>query len=676
MPSLNAENRPILYSHHIFLFPFVWIQQGASDDPNSTDFDNLVTAIIDGEESKWESTAFEIDRVLNYNEYNYFYEYVREVLYDLETIEKKGEDNQRKKTYSTLWSNRNDNVGIIKHLRFDPKGEKEWKYYIKLDHDGKPETPDFDYCLDVDSIFLHLYQTGVGVISIHLNNYNEKQSYPEDILRINQFGRRVYPPYFSLDPELIGTKEAFESQDFTKIGYQLPIGLAVSRDDKSKDERNQWLNQSFAAYRKKKEDFQGDNKPIFLQNPFHLPPFIAEPFLGKVISTIPDNNTKFLITPALDDRMFVVCWYGNDEISNRLKPYSQIIDHKKRVRRSEKGLNKFEKNTVYPHKTDEWWYRYTFVDGTEATCQNDEMLEGLLTKATNARWAKNGQFFGVTSFSFVLLTPTLSTLRRTGRAFVVPPLQTMYYKMVELVLVQRASVQHFSDQVADISKLPDSREDISEKIGDLYKQYIRFVNKIFFREVTAQTQGKELYNMLLEQSSIEKYVKDLDSEINELHNYVLQVTDQSRLKEEKKINQLISQVSLVFLGPSILIAFYGISIFPNLEGPSAFWPIICLLLSLIIITYLSGKIIQKPGKDFKLETIVRISCYWFAGMLIPLFFFPFVKEDKDVSISVKDLEESMKRQLKLEQKVIQLQAKMDSLQRLKQQPIPKGKSNK
>jgi len=37
---------------------------------------------------------------------------------------------------------------------------------------------------------------------------------------------------------------------------------------------------------------------------------------------------------------------------------------------------------------------------------------------------------------------------------------------------------------------------MSKKVSDLYLAYIRFVNKIYFREVTAYEQGIELYDML------------------------------------------------------------------------------------------------------------------------------------------------------------------------------------
>jgi len=193
------------------------------------------------------------------------------------------------------------------------------------------------------------------------------------------------------------------------------------------------------------------------------------------------------------------------------------------------------------------------------------------------------------------LSSDIKTLGNAG--FQVTHLQTIYYKLAELVLLQRASVQRFSDEVTHISRLDADDEKLPEKVSSLYRQYIRFVNKIYFREVTAQTQGIELYQLLQKQARLEKQVKDLDDEINELHNYVLQTTEQKRLEQEKKLveaestrNRKLESLTLlgsIFIPPSILLAFYGVSILGEVHQPCLQHLLWALFGTMVLISWLA-----------------------------------------------------------------------------------------
>lgn len=44
---------------------------------------------------------------------------------------------------------------------------------------------------------INLYATGVGFLSFYLKNEDCTQNSPEDILAINQYGRRIMPPFFN-----------------------------------------------------------------------------------------------------------------------------------------------------------------------------------------------------------------------------------------------------------------------------------------------------------------------------------------------------------------------------------------------------------------------------------------------------------------------------------------------
>lgn len=248
--------------------------------------------------------------------------------------------------------------------------------------------------------------------------------------------------------------------------------------------------------------------------------------------------------------MFVICWYGNDSLTERIKidPFS-----------------------------DEWWYRFVFVDGGLKTCQDDLMTNELLKKASNLRWSGFGTFYGVSRYSFVCVTSDLKSLQKDGidAAFLAQHMQTIYYKMVELVLVQRACLLRYSGEVAKVINSYRDSQSLTEQVTQLYKDYIIFVNKIFFREVTAQDQGIELYNLLQNQMRIGQQVTELNGEIQELHQFAnLQLNDERRIAEDeakleaekqtKAINR-INIITFIFFPASLILSFFGMNYFGRQE---------------------------------------------------------------------------------------------------------------
>ena len=128
--------------------------------------------------------------------------------------------------------------------------------------------------------------------------------------------------------------------------------------------------------------------------------------------------------------------------------------------------------------------------------------------------------------------------------------------MAGLSLVQRASVLKFSEEVTHLSRLPEQdTQTLADNIGSFYQSYIRFVNQIYFREITAQDQGIELYNMLHESLGLKEQVKDLDNEISELHNYATLLDE----KAQSRNLSLLTILGSLFLAPSFIVGFFGMN---------------------------------------------------------------------------------------------------------------------
>jgi len=562
-------NNNQLYSYHIFLFPFQWQFVGEMmKNKTMEERTGLCEFVGMFDSDKWEKRDYRLDNILNYNEYNYFFEMVRGVLFD------EGKDPEK---------------SIISNLFYKIEPDTHFYEFNTCISENTYKT----YKLHIDSIIMHLYSTGVGVLSFHLNNRLEDQNSKEDILNINQAGRRIYPPFYAMDKNLIGSQSQFSFNDFT-------YGL---QNLKKKELADYFTINGINQF----EDFSLYTNPAnFESNPFQLPCHFKALF-GNIPVTVDkkdfNSKTKMVyVNPLIDDRMFVICWFGDDELCNRL-----TLRTRKR-RECPVQLN---------YETDEWWYKFIFNDQKESTCQNEEMRAELIRKHTYRRWTGYNTLYGVNKYSFVCLTTNLDKLKEPGinAAFLVNHMQTIYYKMAELCLVQRASILRFSEEVTGISAMKD--KNLTDRVSALYKQYIRFVNRIYFREVTAQEQGIELYSMMQEHMRIEQNVKDLDNEISELHQYSVLLED----KERNKSLTILSVLGAAFIVPTFITGFFGMNLFGfNSKDYSitSIWILFCIaVVSCPLLIYF---FIRIKNKAFKILIPILVLMILILALLSPILF--------------------------------------------------------
>jgi len=433
-------------SYHTFMFPFVF--EGKFD-----------------KKDMWEYHKFEIQQTRDYNEYVYFYKHVQDALFN-----KKDEDNSK---------------FISKYYEY--KDGENGTFTIDTKSKGS-------FTLQLDGISLRIFKKNIAILSFNL--INKRYHNPQDILAINDFGRRIYPQFLG--------------EHFTD------------------DTKNVLLAQSISLKFPQKEiyeDFTNFNKieKLAVAKLNFIPKFIKE--------LISPNFINFEnIRPIIDDRMFVISQYHNDALSNRMKNYCDTTEE-------------------YMYENDDFWYEYIFIDGNGKNCQSRHMTKDLIKQSTYDRWVEYGTLFGISRYSFVSLTG-----HWFGNNRLLPHTQTMYFQIFSLLLAYRATIIEFSDEIQDITSKPD--EEIITEAKELYKRYLNFLNKLYFKEVTAQDQGIELYNKAMQIMDIPKYMNDLDNEINELHSYV-------DMLEEKKRNKKLDAITYLggaFLPLSLVLGFFGVNV--------------------------------------------------------------------------------------------------------------------
>ncbi len=325
------------------------------------------------------------------------------------------------------------------------------------------------YELNLKSVNLRIFKTGVGILSFHIEN--KRYTNIKDILEINDYGRRIYPEY---------------------LDEKLQCNLVPN----------------YIQLEEIKEDFKYEQQPTKIK-------------LSKIITEfLPEEK----IRTAIDDRMFVVSFYKNNNFVNELKR-----DYSKNKR----------------------WYKYIYIDGNGLNVQNLEMQQNLVQKATYPRWQGYGTMYGISRYSFVCVAEKSEFIQNTVEVH----MQTVYFQMFSLLLMLRATILKFSKEVSDIAKEIDKKgTDI--KVENLYKRYIQFVNSFYFREITAKDQGLELYDQAREVLRIDSDIKDLDNEIGELHSYI-------SMKEESENTKKMDRLQywgFPLLILSLLTGFFGMNI--------------------------------------------------------------------------------------------------------------------
>jgi hypothetical protein len=425
------------------------------------------------EKDEWEYQEFKVDNHLDYNEIVYFHDFVKDSLFNTAKDFKKG---------ATSYF-------------FKKKLKENATFELKVK--GKDT-----YVLDLIGVTLRLFDTGVGILSFEVENY--EYYHIEDILKINDYGRRVYPQFLADGFSVESTKEAF-----------LPESIKVNGIE---------------------ERFRDLYKEIKLAK------YIVD-ILGNSFTTDTSKKDTYFLQPIIDDRMFLLSWYGNDTFVTCTQ-------------------NSIDNNN---------WYKYVFVDGNDITIQDEEMHKEFIGKATYKRWNKYGTFYGITRYSFV----ALSNRGYFGEEILLNHMKTMYFQMVTLLLVQRASLLRFSDEITAISDVRGEESPSVENISILYKNYLRFVNKLYFKEVTAQDQGIELYDKAIDILNIKRDIEDLRQEIGSLNSYAF--FEQER--EEKEQMKKLTTIGTYLVPPTLVAGFLGMNVFGknSLNIESINWLIISII---------------------------------------------------------------------------------------------------
>jgi len=513
----------------IFVFPFKY---DCKERKDLTPF-NAAEKLLKEPANSWVPEHFKLSNAENYNEFNYFHPFVRQVIFNRD--KNSGMDYLKRIDYIRLevvFCKKSRLEDAVKKLDektqlafFNLRTRYEEFFYEKTPEGLVTRIKNDFYAndsvkeqlirlvidnwvigtvtTDVKSIDLHLFDNQIGLLTITTEKKDKDKNVItfDDFLRYNDIARRVYPPY-------LGPKHNTDTLKYdTNL---LPISIELLK------ENGEGIKECFDPVKLATEG----KDILYLSEIIQklLLPFKLQEKDYKAMGEIKDH-TAIYFTPFTDDRMFIVSYYADKALANKI---------------SKRCCDSY----VYENSTD--WYQYIFVDGNFPNIANPALMKELIRKHTYNRWVNLGSLYGICRYSLVMMGDNSEFCKNVLKQH----MKSMYYQMALIVLFQRAMLLKFSDDIFHITSQKLNLEDLQEHTSKLHGNFIKFINKYWFIEVTPQEQGIEMYNQWIGLLNLDKLYQEVEKEISELAKHVDNKVEFEIMRAETKRTKRIEMITL------------------------------------------------------------------------------------------------------------------------------------
>lgn len=437
---------------------------------------NKIVKIFEKQSNKWNRKKHELTTGKEYNEFLYFYPHIRDILY----------------------SNFHNNSIVC----FEYILDNDLYFYEVENNEGKEK---FSLSLPLTGISLFLFENCTGILTFKIKEIKENRNIYEYIQFLNM-GRRIYPSFVDPLTKLIegsNQKQLFKTKDLNAIKkHECARKISIKKNE------NDWIT----------HDFQNIVCKIPKQEKV---PFISN-IITEILDTKSFNFSAGDYQSIVDDRMFSLSYYS---ISNKKNlPFNSIFidDLKKYFNSSGKDNTCIEAAKL--------WYTMIFIDQGGPACQNHKMFDEILDYVTYKRWTDFGSFFGFSRYSAAIISNFKEAL------FIKHHFETMYYKIALLLFFYRGSLLTFSKRTIKISEQVKKGGSFKE-LQKLQEDFLLFENKYKFKEVTAQEQGIEIFDLWEEKMRNHLLLTDVKQGIQELFTYFA-------AKNEKRTARIITALTI------------------------------------------------------------------------------------------------------------------------------------
>ncbi len=349
----------------------------------------------------------------------------------------------------------------------------------------------FSYSLPIEKIELHLYNFGVGIIFLHVLNYDEKAGNAgakvcgvaediADIKRINDAGRRMMAPILARDGDTAGSNPFLVCAEKLGIRWEgCPGKTGETAGSVITDFRE---NVTYVM-----NHAQDETAKQRLSQPAD---FLLRLLNGNLKK---DGPYKISVDSRTDDRMFVMCMIRDEALSEAIRCSTVDLD---------------------------LLYSVLYVDYDSTSCEDADMRNLLLDESVYRRWCGLGTLYGITDYSMVCITTDKEKIIDNT---VIHPYLAEYPFLVSLVYAQKMGIEWFSELAEKQitlgwKKIFARRKTLPSRwIADLQKRYLLFKNQILILSFSWQEQGAELYRLLQKQMMIDQDRAMLDEQMQGIY---------------------------------------------------------------------------------------------------------------------------------------------------------------
>ena len=519
-----------------------WVKLIVEENPEWSEVSNYPRRDLQGKEAFSE-----------YAEFLYFHPFVRNFLYLSQTdlrLQKKG--NPRSRTLRTLKRkivmpkegdprNKIDESKQLPAAKLDEtveetKDSQSKCDYIQIDYqwkspgDTKNHTKSIE--LNVRQIQLNIFDTGVAVFSLKLEQRQDQQLTLTDVLQIQDIFRRLYPPFWNvLDDNSINAGFCPSEVKYFKGGNKIPVYSCDYQDKTSAKAQKEFVDENREPCLVSFWEWLLNPIQVAKYRPAEHPWFYrGKPFLE--FRQVQDERTPFMSRIAVKDPRLI-----------KQADWMRLV--------GVDGPGSSDQYPVSPAFPEDNFLSYCY---DRFWSQSDEEPACRYTHST--RWLCSGYAFvgvGSTELKPGVAQATKPFIESHGRDH----FRHHYFKLGLIAHFHRASLLSFERRLAEaVDSLRDGmhnqfkREEFEEAIQEIEVELSRFRSQFWFTEVSNHVQAQELFDMWSEHLGTRKLFDEVFNEARDASQIVIQWNEKAQAESSERL----SLVALAFLVVAPLIS--------------------------------------------------------------------------------------------------------------------------
>jgi hypothetical protein len=470
-------------------------------------------------------------------EYIYFHPHVRRFLYDVTSSQDADKDL------------------ALKHYTLEG-----FSGFYEIERHDKPK---LKACIPKGGLSLYRFHNGVCVLSIEVcastNKKNPDKNFSVgDMLDFNNLARRLYPSFKRIDLQI----------DRNELPLSINLEIKSSSGETYKVERRWGLPLGDDSSQMGDPDlvdeiFADPCKMELKKRAFH-------PFVGAILKPLLGGCR---INHLIDDRMLVLSRIGiSGSVPSDREDHKVLFSRGMWVDKFTGNLNEKEYNKEFIKKVEEGqsnerWSHYGGEQGFSRYSAfflgyHDEHEDKIGTEFL--RYVETGKF------------------KREGSAqkFLFGNTESMHFKFFLLATFYRFSMLKLSSQVGALkvsqSKPASAAKDIKRVVGD----FNLFMNALWFKELTSQEEGIEIFHLMRKAFDLESAFEDLQADFTRTDNYldsVLALSEIEQNESDRHFNKRLGYFGAFFGMGALATGFFGMN-GADLHGVTNIFTLITVLL--------------------------------------------------------------------------------------------------